>query len=148
MEIKPIRAPWKGELTPRERFNRQMHFLPVDRSVNMEFGYWHENFTVWRMFRENGITNNDQADRFFSFDPLVTIGGNTWMSPPFSKKVVEIRENTKIITNEDGLMAEVPLDNHDTIPHFIKSPVVTPDDWAKIKKEHFDIHDPASTSTV
>ena len=22
--------------------------------------------------------------------------------------------------NEDGLLAEVPLDNHDTIPHYIK----------------------------
>ena len=42
--IQPIRPKWKGTLTDRERFNRQMHYQPVDRCFNMEFGYWDENF--------------------------------------------------------------------------------------------------------
>lgn len=44
MKTKHIRKPWKGEMTPRERFNRQMHFQSVDGSFNMEFGYWEENY--------------------------------------------------------------------------------------------------------
>ena len=58
MTIQPIRSKWKGTLTDRERFNRQMHYQAVDRCFNMEFGYWNENFQQWKMFRDHGIRNN------------------------------------------------------------------------------------------
>ena len=64
MSITPCRPRWKGTMTDRERFNNQMHYKPVDRCFNMEFGYWQENFTTWPIFVENGVTNNDEADRF------------------------------------------------------------------------------------
>ncbi|HHT90991.1 MAG TPA: hypothetical protein GXZ68_08525, partial [Firmicutes bacterium] len=89
MDIKPIRSPWKGTMTARERFRRQMHYQPVDRCFNMEFGYWDENFQAWPIFRENRITNNREADRFFSFDPIEAIFGNVWMSPPFPETIVD-----------------------------------------------------------
>ena len=56
--IKPCRERWKGTMTDRQRFNNQMHYKPVDRCFNMEFGYWNENFKQWSIFLENGITNN------------------------------------------------------------------------------------------
>ena len=140
--IKPIRPRWKGTLTDRERYQRQMHYQPVDRCFNMEFGYWDENFTEWPLFYENGITNNWQADIFFNFDRTATIGGHVWMLPPFEYEVVEVRETTKLLINSDGLLAEVPLDGHDTIPHFIKSSIVTPDDWKKVKAERFALDHP------
>lgn len=64
------------------------------------------------------------------------------MVPPFEEKVVEIRENTRLLINGDGLLAEVPLDGHDTIPHYIKASIVTPDDWARVKAERFRLDDP------
>lgn len=142
MSIIPCRPKWKGTLTDRERFNRQMHYQPIDRCFNTEFGYWDENFTEWPLFYENGITNNEEADIFFNFDRTATIGGEIWMVPPFERRVVEVRETTQVLVNEDGLLAEVPLDNHDTIPHYIKSSIVTPDDWAKVKAERFRLDDP------
>jgi hypothetical protein len=138
----PIRPKWKGTLTDRERFNRQLHYQPVDRCFNMEFGYWDENFQLWPLFSENNITNNWEADIFFNFDRQYTIGGNTWLSPAFESKVVEVRETTKVLINSDGLFAEVPIDGHDTIPHYIKSSIRTPDDWKKIKAERFRLDDP------
>jgi hypothetical protein len=141
--ITPCRPKWKGTLTDRERFNRQMHYQPIDRTVNMEFGYWDENFKLWPMFYENGIKNNEDADRYFNFDRLEGIGANLWMSPPFEEKVVEIRGNHKVLINGDGLFAEIPVDGHDTIPHYIKSSIKTPDDWKKIKAERFRRDDPA-----
>ena len=141
-QIKPIRPKWKGTLTDRERFNRQMHYQSVDRCFNMEFGYWDENFHEWPLFVENNIHNNEEADIFFSFDRCPAIGSNVWMEPPFPTHTVEMRENTRILMNEDGLLAEVPLDRHDTIPHFIKSSVVTPEDWARVKAEQFNLNDP------
>ncbi len=141
--ITPIRPKWKGTLTDRERFNRQMHYQPFDRTFNMEFGYWKENFSLWSLFYENGITNNEEADIFFNFDVIHNVGGKVWLSPPFEETVVEVRENTRVLINADGLFAEVPLDNHDTIPHYIKSSIRTPDDWEKVKRERFRLDDPA-----
>lgn len=142
-EIKPCRPKWKGTMTDRERFYNQMHYKPFDRCFNMEFGYWDENFKSWDIFVENGITSNEEADIFFNFDKFKIVSGNVWMSPPFETKVVEETETTKILINEDGLLAEVAKDEHDTIPHYLKSSVVTPDDWKKVKEERFRRDDPA-----
>lgn len=138
-----LRSPWPGTMTGRERFRRQMNFQRIDRCFNMEFGYWNENFTEWKMFRDHGICSNEEADRFFGFDRFEVIGGNVWMSPPFESRVVEVRGNTKVLINADGLLAEVPLDDHDTIPHYLGSSIVTPDDWQRCKAERFRLDDPA-----
>jgi len=142
-DVRPIRPKWKGTMSPRHRFNNQMHWKPVDRSFNMEFGYWDENFTEWPLFYENGITNNREADVFFNFDPIHGIGGVADMYPPIEEKVVSETPTTKVIMNHSGLLAEIPKDGHDTIPHFLKSSIQTPDDWKRIKEERFRRDDPA-----
>lgn len=133
---------WKSQMTDRERFNNQMHYKPVDRCFNMEFGFWSENYKEWQLFIENGITNDLEAFRFFNFDKIEIIDGNVWMSPLFENKVVSQNEKYKVIINDDGLLAEVPLDGHDTIPHYLKASIVTPDDWKKCKEERFRRVDP------
>ena len=148
MPVTPCRPKWKGTITDRERFNNQMHYKPVDRCFNMEFGYWAENFTQWPLFYENGITNNGEADAFFSFDKLGGVGGTTWMHPAFPTEVVDQTETTQIIRNHDGLLAEVPKDGHDTIPHYLQSSIVTPDDWKRVKAERFRRDDPDRTVDV
>jgi len=142
-QIKPCRPKWKGTMTDRERFTNQMFYKSVDRCFNMEFGYWDENFKLWDIFVENGITNNEEADIFFNFDTFKVLSGNVWMSPPFAHQVVRETETTRILINEDGLLAEVPKSGHDTIPHYIEATVVTPDDWKKVKEERFRRDDPA-----
>lgn len=142
MAITPIRPKWKGTMTDRERFNNQMHYQTIDRCFNMEFGYWDENFTQWPIFIEHGIKNNEEADVFFSFDTTKRIVGKNWMMPSFPEKVVEEKETTRIIMNFDGLLAEIPIDGHDTIPHYVRPTIVTPEDWKKCKEERFQIHHP------
>ncbi|MDR3145223.1 MAG: hypothetical protein LBU21_03010 [Treponema sp.] len=141
MDIKPIRGKWKSAMTDRERFNRQMHYQSVDRCFNMEFGYWDDNFSLWDIFRDNGIKTNEEADVFFSFDRIESIGGATFMCPPIEQRELEIRDGKRIIINEDGLLAEVPLEGGgSSIPHFLKSSITTPEDWKRVKEEHFDIN--------
>ena len=140
--MRPIRHKWKGTLTDRDRFNRQMHYQPIDRCFNREFGYWNENFEKWAIFKDNGITNNEQADLFFNFDPMPDVSA-LWIYPPFESKVVETRKDTQILINPDGLLAEVPRDGHDTIPHYIKSSIQTPEEWRRCKKRRFNRDDPA-----
>lgn len=143
MSITPCRAKWPGTMTDRERFNNQMHYRPVDRCFNMEFGYWKENFQAWPLFVDNGITNNAEADIFFNFDKIAGYRGCTWLSPPFARKTIDQVGTSNIIQNADGLIAEVPIDAHDTIPHFIRASVVTPEDWKRVKAERMNVDDPA-----
>jgi uroporphyrinogen decarboxylase len=131
-------------MTDRERFNRQMHYQSVDRSFNMEFGYWDENFTEWDIFTGSGIKNNREADIFFSFDRIESLEGATFMSPPIEEREVEVRDGKRVIINRDGLLAEVPLEGGgSSIPHFLKSSITTPEDWRRVKEEHFDPRHPS-----
>ena len=135
--ITPFLPKWRGSLTDRARFQRQMHRQPVDRCFNMEFGYWDDNFKLWPMFRDHGITSNEAADIFLNFDRTGTVW-SPWMHPVFPYDEISRTANSRIMRNGDGLIAEVPLDGHDTIPHFLEATVKTPDDWAKVKAERFD----------
>ncbi len=148
MNIIPCRQKWKGTMTDRERFNNQMHYKPIDRCFNMEFGYWDENFQQWDIFANNGISNNDEADVFFNFDTIRVVAGCVWINPAFEPRVVEETETSKIIVNPDGLLAEMPKDDHGTIPHYIKASIVTPDDWKRCKKERFRLDDPGRKADV
>ena len=141
-DIDSCRPKWKGTLTDRERFRRQMHYEPVDRCFNMEFGYWLENFTSWPLFRQNNITNNTQADMFFGFDTIKIVRPNVWMDPPFSERIISETTTHKILINTDGILAEVPKDGHDTIPHYLKPTIVTPEDWKRCKAERFQADTP------
>ena len=143
-QIIPCRPPWKGTMTPRERFNRQMKLQPVDRSFNREFGYWQENYEQWEMFINNNIRTEEEADIYFSFDKMAVQGGNIWMDPPFEHKIIECKGNINVIQNGDGLIAEVLADDSSsTIPHFTASSIETPEDWAKVKAERFDVNSPS-----
>jgi uroporphyrinogen decarboxylase len=146
--MKRFFEPWGGKMTPRERFNAQMHYKPFDRTVNMEFGYWEENYTQWKLFTDNGIRNEGEANYFFGFDPLYGIGTNYWMEPTFENKTVEEKDDKLIIMNGDGLLAEIPKDRHDTIPHYIRATVVTPDDWKKVKSERFRNDSPSRFADI
>ncbi|MBI3987402.1 MAG: hypothetical protein HY343_10805 [Lentisphaerae bacterium] len=139
----PCRPKWKGTMTDRERFNAQMHYRPFDRSFNMEFGYWEENFKLWPLFTDNGITNNAEADRFFAFDDIRLVWFPSWLNPGFTEETISETPTTRILRNRDGLLAEIPKDGHDTIPHYLKASVVTPDDWKRCKDEHLRRDDPA-----
>ncbi len=141
MDIVPIMRKWDSKMTDRERFNAQMHYKETDRCFNMEFGYWDENYSEWRMFRDNGITNEEQANLFFSFDRIEVIGGNNWMCPPFPQKIVGENEKYLLHQNSDGLLAEVKKNGGSSIPHYMKSSITTPDDWDKVKKERFNLED-------
>ena len=120
-----------------------MHYKPVDRCFNMEFGYWDENFKLWPIFVDNNITCNEEADLFFNFDRIETAFGTLWLNPTYACDIIEQNDTKIILMNQDGVVAEVPKDGHDTIPHFIKPTIVTPDDWKKCKQERFRRDDPA-----
>ncbi len=144
MAIIPIREPWSGTLTSRERFERQMHRRPVDRCFHMEFGYWDECFTEWPLFVEHGIRNNELDEiEFFGFDRIEIVQGTVWINPQFSREVLEERERTLIVRTKNGLIEEITRDGHASIPRTVGSSITTPEDWRRVKEERFRRDDPA-----
>ena len=142
MSARAIRPKWNGTMTDRQRFVNQMHFQPIDRCFNMEFGYWEDNFSEWDIFVENGIRSNSEADRFFGFDRFEGFSGKIWMNPTFSETVIGETESTLIKRNKDGLLAEIRKDGKSTIPHYLESSVITPEDWKRVKERRFRRDDP------
>lgn len=140
--IEPCRSRWAGTMSDRERFNRTMHYQPVDRCFNTEFGYWKENYLEWPGLVDNGITTESEANRYFAFDEKEGIGGNIWMSPPFKHRILSETDGVQKLINGDGLIGEVPVDGHSTIPHFTQASIVTPEDWVRVKAERFAIDIP------
>jgi uroporphyrinogen decarboxylase len=129
-------------MTDRQRFNNQMHYKALDRCFNMEFGFWEEIYQQWPLFIENGVTNHDEAHQFFGMDRICIVNGHLGMRPAFPEEVIDQSGTHKIIRNADGLLAEVPKDGSVTIPHYLKSSIVTPDDWKRVKEERFDVNHP------
>jgi uroporphyrinogen decarboxylase len=70
------------------------------------------------------------------------------MYPAFEETTVRETETTRVLINADGLLAEVPKDDHATIPHYLEATVKTPDDWKRVKEERFRLDDPARTIDV
>ncbi len=147
-DITPIRPRWHGTMTDRERFVRQMHYQSIDRCFNMEFGYWDDNFDEWDLFVQHNIRDNEEADVFFNFDRIDGVGGRVDLLPAFPQKEIRREQNKIILQNRDGLLAEVPVDGHSTIPHYLQSSIVTPEDWARVKSERLQVDDPARTLDV
>ena len=141
-EITPIRSKWAGTMSDRERFNRQIHFKSVDRCFNMEFGWWEENYSEWKVFRDNNIKHEWQGNILFNFDKISGAGENNFICPGFEHKVLERHEGYNIVLNHDGVICKEQNTGHATIPHYIRSSVETPDDWKRVKEERFIIDDP------
>lgn len=140
--VKPILRPWAGKMTARERFLRQMNFQSFDRSFNMEFGYWDENYTEWKMFRENGIRTEEEANCFLAFDRIECVRGNVWIHPAFPRNETK-KDGHCYCTDGNGVLCEILENGGSTIPRFLEPSVKTPEDWKRVKEERFRRDDPA-----
>ncbi len=119
----------------RERWNRIFKFKEVDRVFNCEFGYWKETFKRWH---DEGlpedIDDNEKADIFFKFDPIVVIPINMSLIPNFEEKIIEETDRHVIFQNQSGVICEVFKDGTSTIPHYIKFPIENKNDWIEFKE--------------
>ena len=127
------------DMTFRDRFLNTYHYRPVDRVPDMEFGYWNENYAVWH---EQGlpdwVTDEASAYEYFDVDRPRNWGMpfNREMRPRFETEVLEETGEHRIERGPDGVIAEVPLDGHSTVPRFIEFPVKNRDDFERMKERH------------
>ena len=140
-------------LTPRERFNRTMHYQHVDYVSHLEFGYWDELKEDWmrqghlpESFRQPDGSIPDRlveehfgVEQFESFSPRI----GAW--PLRTIQVVEQTDRT--ITYRDGLgvLRQEQTVGTQTIPHFIDFPIRDRATWEAFRDEFLDVAHPART---
>jgi len=140
--------------TVTDRYYRTFTYQAVDRVPDIEFGYWPQ--TIRRWLKEGmklELTPEEQnamfltkLDDFLGLDRIeaADVWLNVYLNPPFEEIVLEQREHSTLVRDNQGCTAERFLHSQEesSIPHFIKFAVETPDDWRAIK-ERLVIDDPA-----
>lgn len=122
-------------MNSRERWLACMRFQPPDHIPDYEFGYWDETFPLWH---EQGlpkyVNSNARADAFFGFETNMGIPIHGGIIPGFEIKVLEEDERHRTIIDYDGVIKQVNKDGSSTIPHYIKYPIETREDWNEFRK--------------
>jgi len=138
----------KGKLNSRERWNRWFHYQSVDFVPDMEFGWWNECWDVWpKQGLPSWVDNNYKGDVFFGLEQTGHFGGlNVGARPGFEARVVEDRGDKRLIVDGGGVLCEIPKDGHSTIPHYLKFPIETREDWKEFRKR-LDPGDPFRVPT-
>jgi uroporphyrinogen decarboxylase len=132
-------APGVSTLTPRERYRRVTHFQVADHPVHMEFGWWNETFPLWH---EQGlpahVTNSGEGDRFFGLDTTLHVPVDVGMHPDFAYEVLEKHDRYNIVRDGEGVICQVFTDGSSSIPHYLKFPIETREDWERFRDERLD----------
>lgn len=122
-----------------ERFNRCMHFQPVDHVVDMEFGYWDEVHLLWE--KEGlpvGLDTHEKMELYFGFERRYRPPVNVLLEPDFEIEEVEIRNGRRYYYDLDHVLCRVPADGLTTMPEHIEYPLKSRKDWETIFKPRFD----------
>lgn len=139
------------ELTPRERFNRCMHYQHVDYISHIEFGYWDELKQDWMaqghlpksLRQRNGLIPDRAVEEFFGVEQFESFSARIGAFPLREREVVEETEDT--ITYRDGLgvLRHEQSGRTRTIPHFLEFPIRDRASWEAFRDEFLDPAHPA-----
>jgi hypothetical protein len=136
------------------RYYRVYTYQPTDRVPDIEFGYWPQTIRRWlkeglpaELASEKNLYDSPKVDQFFGLDQDKQDVGcdlRLFMSPAFPEEIIEHRGPITVMRDGAGIIAEQYTSEEDqsSIPHYIRFPVETPDDW-KAMKERFRLDDPA-----
>jgi len=130
-------------MTHRERWLNVMHFQPVDRVPDEEFGYWDDTFPTWHqqgLPRE--IDSNQKADLYFGFAPRADVPVHYGLEPGFERKVLEERGEQLLIQDEHGALCLIHASGRSSIPHFLEFRLKDRAAWERDFKPRLDPEDP------
>ncbi len=137
----------------KDRMYRVFTYQSVDRVPDCEFGYWPQTIRRWlreglpaEFETEKNHMFSGKLDKFFGFDDgeFVGIDLRTGMNPVFAEETIERKDDGSVIMRDSGgvIARRYQNDSDDSsIPHYLRFPVETPDDW-KGMKERFRFDDP------
>jgi len=123
-----------SRMTLRERWNRVMHFQPVDRLPFMEFGYWKETLPAWH---EQGlpptVVTEADAYAYFGIEDWRVAPINVMVHPDLEEEIIEEGETYTIWRDADGAVRKELREGARSIPHYLRFAVETREDWKSLK---------------
>ena len=145
-------------MNTRERFLAVMDLQRV-APPKWEFGYWGATLRRWYeegLARQKGIPD-DLADGGYldggaggssptrladsdvnyalGMDPgMLRLAMNNYLCPAFTPEVLEVHEGWVLARDEKGMIVK-RRPGQDSLPHFIRGPVETCEDWERLKAE-------------
>lgn len=122
-------------MTARERFLNNLRYKQIDRIFNREFGWWQDTLIRWhREGLPEEIDTNEKADSFFGIEQFASVPVDIYLNPPFQTETLEETSSYKVVRDGDGVISKIFADGTSSIPHYIKFPIETRDDWIEFKK--------------
>ena len=119
-------------MTHRERFNRVLHFQPIDHAPDEEFGYWTDTLLAWHhQGLPEWVTTNPKADLFFGFAPRKNLPLHVGLYPTFTEHILEETDAYRILIDNTGVKCIVHKDGASSIPHYLEFPIRDRASWAE-----------------
>jgi uroporphyrinogen decarboxylase len=129
-----------------DRYYRVFTYQSVDRVPDVEFGYWPQTIRRWlkeglpaEYETEKNQMFSAKLDAYFGFENEgVRLDLKTGMNPLFTEEVIERKGNSVVMRDSSGVVAQRYTNEVDesSIPHFLRFPVETPQDWAAMKQRY------------
>ncbi len=134
------------ELSPRERFQRTMHYQHVDYVSHLEFGYWDELKEDWmqggylpQSFRqEDGSIPDGLVEEFFGIEQFAWWGPKLGAQPLRPVEVLQRTEERILYRDGLGVVLQEQLAGSRTIPHFVEFPIRDRATWEAFRDEFLD----------
>jgi len=146
MDIRQGEGRFGADLTPRERFNRTMHYQHVDYVSHLEFGYWDELKQEWweqghlpQHFRQpNGHIPDRWVEEFFGVEQFEGFGAHIGAQPLRATEIVERTEDRVTYRDGLGVLRQEQTAGTRTIPHFLEFPIRDRATWEAFRDEFLD----------
>lgn len=128
-------------MTGKERFQRTMHFEPIDRAPMIEVGCWEQTRERWLKegmpagtgLEESALTFN--GNEFFGLDKQVCINLNLGPLPAFEDKIIEDDGRIIVRRNSSGAVTRGMKDGS-SMAQYISFPVQNRSDFLEMKKRY------------
>lgn len=133
-----------GEMTPRERFLRVMHYQTVDRLPHVEFGYWQSLKDRWAaeghlpkgLRRDSaGVIPDGEVESYFGCEQRVGVDARIDAGPGRPREVIEERDGKIIYRDGLGILCEEVKEGIRTIPHYLDFPIKDRPSWERFRDE-------------
>lgn len=119
-------------MNPRERFLATMRYEPVDRAPYTATYGWPETHDRWRSEGWDGRPFSE----LYGTEDWLWLTHLAFPYPPFQEEVIEEREHSRVVRNHEGILMEIPSGYRDSsMPHFLRFPVETIDDFRQFAAE-------------
>ena len=140
-----------ADLTPRERWNRTMHYQQVDYISHLEFGYWDELVEDWmaqghlpKSFRlPEGNIDQRLVEEYFGVEQFESFAPVLGAWPRREDEVISATPTTRIRRDGLGVLVEEQVASTRTIPHFLEFPIRDRATWTAFRDEFLDPSHPS-----